>query len=149
MPSIKPKKYTVVVADRAHAHVYETPRLGGELQRIATLGNPNARRHERDLTTYAPGRAFNRTSGVRQTYEPKTTAKEHDAAQFARVVGRTLELSLKSEHSDGVVLVAAPRMLSAIRRALPKGVTEKVVREIPKDLMHQPKRALQQHMSAT
>lgn len=148
MPIAKPKKLTVVVADRAHAHVYETPRLGDDLLRVATLGNPNARLHERDLMTYAPGRSFNRNSGQRQAFAPRETARQHDSAQFARVVGKTVELSIKSNKCDGVVLIAAPRMLSAIRRSLPKAVTDKVVCEIPKDLVHQPKRVIREHMSA-
>jgi len=142
----KSKGLTVVVADRAHAHVYETPRLGGDLVRVATLGNPNARRHERDLMTYAPGRMFNRSSGAHQTFTPHETARQHDAAQFARVVGKTVQLSLKSNKCDGVVLVAAPRMLSEIRRSLPKSAMSRVVCEIPKDLVHQPKRVLIDHI---
>ena len=141
------KPLLVVVADRAHAHVYETPRPGATLERIATIGNPNARLHERDLGTYAPGRSFNRSAGIHQTYATEHTRKQHEAERFARVVGKTVALSLRSARCGGVVLVASPRLLSAIRRSLSKATREKIVREIPKDLVHRPKRAITNYLA--
>ena len=84
------KTYTVVVADRAQALLYETPRMGGRLQRIATLGNPHGHGHERDLGASAPGRAFNRSAGVHQTMGQRTSLRAQATEKFARAITRTL-----------------------------------------------------------
>jgi len=148
MKTVTPKTFTVVVADRAQAQVYETARIGGALVRVATLENPNAHLHERDLGAAAPGRSLNRNSGVHQAFASKHSLREQVTASFARVVARNLAQSVRAAQGNGIVLVAGQRMLFELRRALPRNVQNKVIREIRKDLVHQPKRDLLTHLRA-
>jgi protein required for attachment to host cells len=142
------KRFAVVVADRAHAYIYETSRSNGELLRVSTLENPNARLHERDLGSSAPGRSFNRSAGVHQTYQQKHSLQEQAVSRFARTIGRNVLHRLASKKYTGLVLIAAPRMLSQLRNALPRAVQAQVVLEIAKDLVHQPKRELVEQLRA-
>lgn len=141
-------KFTVVVADRAQAQLYETEKLGARLQRVATLDNPSGHGHERDLGSAAPGRSFNRSAGVHQTLSQRTSLREHSAEQFAKTIARSLSRTAAAAQCAGVVLVASPRFLSSIRKALSRNVQAKVVRVIAKDLAHQPQRIVNEHLRA-
>lgn len=52
------------------------------------------------------------------------------------------------QHGGGVVLVAAPRFLSELRSLLPKSTLQRVVRELPRDLVGLSVPALQQRLAA-
>ena len=139
-------KFTVLVADRGQALLYETEKLGRRLQRVSTLTNPSARGHERDLGASAPGRSFNRSAGVHQTLSQRTSLQDQATERFARSIGRSLSQLGRSADCTGIVLVASPRLLSRIRKTLPRAVQAKVVAEVPKDLVHQPQRLVVEHL---
>lgn len=127
----------VLVADYSRACLFETPSYGSSLVQLAALVNPDARLPERELGSDAPGRVYNRSSGVHQAYE-RRHFRDNALRRFAGEIGKFLETSLHSGECEGIVLVAAPRFLSELRRALPQTVRNKLLGQIPKDLAKRP-----------
>lgn len=124
----------ILVADHARACLYETAHYGDRLLPVAALINPAAHLPERELGTDAPGRSYNRASGARQAYARPDRFRSGATLRFAREIGRLLDSSLRTGDCEGVVLIAAPRFLSTLRRALPQAVRRKLLGEIAKDL---------------
>jgi protein required for attachment to host cells len=124
-----------LVADRRTIRVFETSG-GAAPSEVAVLRNPAAVRHERDLVSDRPGRVINRASGAHQAYEPKRSAAEHAMQLWLKQVGPSIRELVQSRRSDGLVLVASPRMLPHLRMSLPGGIRKLVAREMPFDLTH-------------
>ncbi len=125
----------ILIADHGRACLYETARYGGPLLPLDVLINPAARLHERELGTDAPGRAFNRASGARQAYSQPDRFRSAAASTFARQICKLLDKSLRGGDCEGVVLVAAPSLLSELQHALPAAVRHKLLGHVGKDLV--------------
>jgi protein required for attachment to host cells len=133
----------VIVADSARADFYEMDSATARLRKIRVMTNPAARKHERDLASGAPGRVLNRMGGVRHALQQHQTPKEHAAAKFSQALARAIAADV-GDHR--FLLVAAPRLLGAIRRPLAKLAGERIIGELPRDLIDLPRAQLQQRV---
>lgn len=125
-----------LVADTRSIRVFEVSDRAAPWE-VAVLRNPAAGRHERDLVSDRPGRVINGASGGHQAYEPKASAMQHATQVWLKQVGPSIRELIESRHGDGVVLVAAPRMLVNLRRSLPASIRKRVAGEMRLDLAHQ------------
>ena len=125
-----------LVADRRSIRVFEGSGRAGTPWEVAVLRNPDAGRHERDLISDRPGRVVNRASGARQAYEPKASARQHALQVWLKQIGPSIRELIDSRDGDGVILVAAPRMLANLRSSLPASIRKRVTGEMPLDLAH-------------
>jgi protein required for attachment to host cells len=125
-----------LVADRRSIRVFEGSGRAGTPWEVAVLRNPAAGRHERDLISDRPGRVVNRASGARQAYEPKASARQHALQVWLKQIGPSIRELIDSRAGDGVILVAAPRMLANLRSSLPPSIRRRVAGEMPLDLAH-------------
>jgi protein required for attachment to host cells len=123
-----------LVADTRSIRVFEASDRAGAPLEVAVLRNPDAGRHERDLVSDRPGRVINGASGGHQAYEPRVSAKEHAMQVWLRQIGPSIRELIDSRQGDGLVLVAAPRMLASLRRSLPASIRKRVAGEMPLDL---------------
>ena len=121
----------IVVADAGRARFFENPSRNALTER-EDMVLPEARLHERDLTSDRPGRDSGR-GGRHHAMDAATPAKEQDEVRFAKAIAEVLE-SARLEGVEEFVLVAAPRMLGRLRAALSKQVSDRVAREIDSDL---------------
>jgi protein required for attachment to host cells len=133
----------VIVADSGRATFYELASRRGRLQELGSMTNPAARKHERDLGSGAPGRVMNRMGGVRHAYQAHDSIKGHAAGEFARALARRIAAAPRDRQ---IMIVAAPRLLSAIRQRLPKGIAARVVSELAHDLVDLPRDELQRRI---
>ena len=123
-----------LVADARSIRVFEASQAAAAPAEVAVLRNPDAGRHERDLVSDRPGRVINRAAGRHQAYEPKSSPMQHAMQVWLKEIGPSLRELIDSRHGDGVVLVAAPRMLANLRKSLPPTVRKRVKGEIGLDL---------------
>jgi len=136
----------VIVADSSRACVYDTPSLGAQLSQSAAWINPAGHMREHDLVTDGPGRFANQGSYGTHTYDPHSSFRALSMQRFARMLGKSLDETIRADHCDGVVLIAAPRLLGEIKRALPRNARDKLVGEIPKDWIQYPPRVIAQQL---
>jgi protein required for attachment to host cells len=137
--------FHVIVADSHAVRVFETGAKGERLDELVVYRN-QAGKHERDVVTARPGRVVNRAAGIRQSFEPKVSARQYLMQRWLKAVGLGLPSFLASHDSEGLILVAGPRMLANLRRFLPSAVTTRIRAEIPHDLIHQPVIALRKRL---
>lgn len=135
-----------IVADSQTLRVFETSLTDSTLNEIASFDNQVGNQHERDLVASRPGRVVNRAAGIRQSFEPKVSAKQTLTQRWLKVVALQLQPLLEGRDSRAVILVAAPRMLADLRRHLPASVRALICTEVPRDLMHQPILELQRRL---
>jgi protein required for attachment to host cells len=141
---IKAPLTRVVVADQSEADFYDM-RGRGALKPAGHLADPKARLHDRDLTSDRPGRVFDRAppakgrrgAGARHSADGGRSPRKHRAEVFARKIVAQLRKAQRSGSFDRLVIIAAPAFLGLLRLAMPKTLREAIVREIPKDLVHQ------------
>lgn len=134
----------VVVADQAEARLYLM--RGASMRLVATLENPSAHLHDRDLKSDRPGRVFDRAPparGRRGAVGHHATGGERKprrqlATGFARSIATAAATNRRDSGFDRLVLVAGPRFLGQLRRALPAGLRMRVAAEVAKDWVHLP-----------
>ena len=123
------RKTWVVVADRSRARIFcvETPK--GPLVELVDLVHPEARAHERDLTSDRPGR-----SSDHHVLSPPHSARDLQAYGFAREIAEKLENGRVSAQFEQLLIVAAPDLLGLLRKTMNANVAKTVVLEIDKNV---------------
>ena len=64
------------------------------------------------------------------------TALASDDHEFVGQVGLLLDTHRRAGEFEGLVLCAAPEVLDSLRRGLPRLLWDRVVAEVPQDLLH-------------
>lgn len=143
----------IVVADESEVRFYDADSPKGPLHLAAQLTDPTAHLHDRDLVTDRPGRKFDRGPvGARRGATPshatggEESPRKHEAEVFAKRVAEELERAHHGDAFDRLVVIAGPTFLGLLRNALSRGLTSKIVAEIPKDIVHQGESAVQGHL---
>jgi protein required for attachment to host cells len=76
------------------------------------------------------------------------SAAEIERPRLAKHVVRALEAEWSKGTADRIVLAAGPKMLGALRDAMPKALAQAITQEIAKDLSDIPDHALAAHLSS-
>jgi protein required for attachment to host cells len=145
----------VVVADQGEARLYL--RLSAaSLRLIGQYENPAAHLHDRDLASDRPGRVYRTARGspdrrgatARHAAGGERTPRRQLATVFARRIAAGIRAAAKGAPFDRLILVAEPRFLGTLRRALPAALRAKATVQIAKDLMHLPAAELRARVTA-
>ena len=89
----------------------------------------------------------NRAGRAHTSFGHETTSNaEIERPRLAKHVVKALEAEWAKGGADRIVLAAGPKMLGALRDALPKGLTSHIAAELAKDLSDVPPHDLLQHM---
>jgi protein required for attachment to host cells len=132
----------IIAADSSRARILQVTDRQRHLAEIDDLLNPAARADERELVSDAHAR-FHDTSGPASDRE-ETSAAEHATDLFAKRLGDYLDKARTDHRYDRLHLVAPPRFLGLLRKALGKEVQKLVTEELPKDLSWLDARELEQ-----
>jgi protein required for attachment to host cells len=135
----------VVVADQGEARLYLLL-PPASLRLIGRHENPAAFLHDRDLKSDRPGRVYNSAAAPRgrrgamahHATGGERTPRRQLATVFARQIAGEIKTATKAKLFDRLILIAEPRFLGTLRRALPATLRAKVAVQIAKDLMHLP-----------
>ena len=138
----------VLVAESSRARIFESEQAAGPIHELASLEHPEARMHERDLTSDLPGRALDSKGGGggRHGYEQHIGPKEEHAIRFAKELADRLEDARVRDRFDRVILAAAPKFLGLIRDHLSSGTAALVTEELPKNLVQQSPDEIRKHL---
>jgi len=132
--------WRIIIADGSEARLYQADGGLSRLQLLETARNPAARQHEQALVSGRAGNKFNRNAGAYQALSAPAPARRAPAERFAKAVAEIARGSLAA--GDRLALIASPRLLSLILRALPPHVRARVNRTVPRDVTHEPAAAL-------
>lgn len=140
-----PRGAWVVVADAEKALFFEN---------IGETDHPHLRilrkeEHEnpptRDQGTDKPGR-FNDTGPGQKSALAETDWHRLEKDRFAADLADILYSRAHAGRYDKLVIVAAPQVLGALRPALHREVTDRLLATIPKSLTHEPVDALERRL---
>mgnify|MGYP001546802779 CR=1 FL=1 len=120
----------VIVADSARARIFSSHGTLSQLEEIEGFAHPEARASNRDITSDAAGKSVDQHGSL----DPATSARDHEAENFARLLGRHLKDLHNAQHFDQLMLVAPPRFLGLLRKQLPKPLDQLVEVAVDKDL---------------
>ena len=143
------KKTFVVVSDEAIARIMQWPDVGDELVAVEELTDPDAHNQGADMRDDAQGR---RAAGATHSASPGTSHRlrssatvtasagedeQHQQAQrFAKRVADRIHVLYGQGHFNDLNIIAAPRFLGLLRKALSSATVQCVSIEISKDLVH-------------
>lgn len=131
-------KQWVLVADDAIARVMRRTESGATLEEVRTFTDPLAHAREADMHRDSHGRrGDDRRMGGNATASAADAQKHIEAARFAQEVADWLGEAEREGNFDELTVVAAPRFLGQLRKALSPQVTQHVVAELPKDVVHE------------
>jgi len=125
-----------VVADGAKARILARRGGSGPLEPASNscFTEAEARLPTRDVGVERPGRVHESADVTRHAMAPRVDWHRFAKEQFARRVADALEAAAGRKLYDSLVLVAPPRTLGDLRRALGDHASALVTGEIAKDL---------------
>lgn len=147
----------IVLADQAEARFYDVEPIGGVLRYVGEMADPKAHLHDRDFKSDRPGRVFDHAAGGGQrrgavahhSTGGEETPRHHEAVAFAGRIVHSLETARNAHEFDGLVVIAGPRFMGMLRGAMPKPLSDLVVVEVVKDLLHESEDAIRAHLPVT
>ncbi len=122
----------ILVADGARARVLLNEGVGKGVRELSDRAFVGSRMRSRDMVSDRPGRTFDRGGQGRHAMEP--TSDPHDEAERAFLHDVVAWLAEHEHAFDRLIVIAAPRALGELRRAMPRALAEKVTSEIDADL---------------
>lgn len=142
--------YRVLVADTRHAKIFEMETLKAPLRFLDGVENPYTGKHDRDLGSDAAGQMMSRAGNSvrRAALQPRQNHKEHAITQFARLLARRMSSEAKADKQAALVMVAAPRFMSALQEQMSQATKKRVIRELRRDLVDAPRLDLQRRVAA-
>ena len=155
------KTIWILVADEGIARVLASRGDSAPLEEVEKITDAGARADNADLRRDAYGRRAQATvqgdaghpgahAGRMATVTSSAGEDEiHQEAQlFARRVAKLLEEARNRQRFDELVVIAPPRFLGLLRKALPQSVCSVVTRELDKDYRQLSNNDVQQRMAA-
>ena len=126
------KNVWVLVADEAIARILEQPQEGGDLVSVEELTDPGAHTREAEMHNGPHGRR-----GSQPTVSAGDSERHQHAQLFATRLAERLAERQREKRYDLLHIVAAPRLLGYLRKALTPAVAAAVGSTLDKDLVQQ------------
>ena len=133
---MKARKTWILIADGARARVvqYDGPGKGLSAAMDHDFAAPHA--PSRDFGADKPGRSQGGGVGARHAVEPKVDWHTYEKHLFAAQMAEALEQAHSQRAFDDLVLVAPPKTLGDLRKALDGKLKGHITGELGKDLTH-------------
>lgn len=111
----------VIVADESAATIYSRKSKKSPLEELFRLENEAGRKKSGDLISDRGGRSFDRFGDGRHTMTKEESGpKKRAAAEFAKKIAVRINKAVRDGTCDEFAVIAAPRFLGVLRRALAK-----------------------------
>ena len=137
----------VLAAESSRAKLYSAENRTAPLVEIGDFVHPEARLREGDLVSDQSGSDGGSVGQGRHVLDNKTSARDTERTEFARVLAQRLDAARKEEAFNRVVLIAPPSFLGVLRDNLSDEVMELVTEQIDKNLVQQPANEVREHLS--
>jgi len=139
------RKTWVIVADNSRARIFTAETPSSPLIEVDSIVHPEARMHDRDITSDLPGRGSG-SGGSRHSYETETDAKDYENLGFAKRIAGFLDDARKSDKFKQLIIVAAPSLLGNLRSGLNDQTKKMVSLELDKNLSSLNPDEIRKHM---
>ncbi len=143
---MKPVITWILIADGARARILEHKGPGSGVAAVKGMEFSAEKLKPSDIMADKPGRAFSSAGVSRSAIEPKTDPVAKREADFMAMLAGVLNVKHNSAAFARLVLVAAPKALGDLRKALGEPVRKIVHAEIAKDLTKTPNDKIGKHL---
>ena len=143
---MKPTRTWILVADGARARVLENTGPGKGVSEVPGMEFEQEAKSNREIMSDRPGRSFESADQSRHAMEPPTDPKQMAETAFVTGLIDMLDEKFTAGAFDRLVLVAAPRALGDIRKALSGELAQAVYGELDKDLTKVPNHEMVKHL---
>lgn len=123
----------VVVADAARARVLASQGKLRPFGNIEQFVHGESRLRDTEQVSDRPGRSFDSFGAGRHSMEAPTEPSDQEATRFAATIAERLHKGRVDNEFDDLVLVAPPRFLGTLRKALDKESAALVRAELDKE----------------
>lgn len=132
----KTPRIWILIADNHLARIFRKPERHLEL--IAEA-EPSETRGKEAIPNNAIGRVVSSSGkSVRHKLEPHMAPGEKEAQSFVHDIAAWLDEAVRENAFDRMILIAAPKMLGELRKALSGAIQNRIVAEVNKDLTKMP-----------
>lgn len=143
---MKASRTWILIADGHKAKVFETHGPNSDLLAVADMMVETELPPNRDIQDDRPGRSFESSGPTRHAMESRTDPHRELKRELARLVSDRLDTALKGRRFDRLCIVAPPATLGDLRQALSQDLKQRIVAELPKDLVNVPHQDLPSHL---
>lgn len=144
---MKPIRTWVLIADAAHARVFETGGKGSGLSVVEDMTLDGRLQPSHEIGTDRPGRSFDSVGTGRHAMESPSDPHREQKRQFARRIAEAIQARQAARSFDRLVLVAPPVTMGDLRAVLPDKVKAAVTAEVIADLTNTPVSELPNHLA--
>jgi protein required for attachment to host cells len=141
----KPKLW-YVIADGGRARFVERDDRGA-FRTISSFVSTELHAKSSDLGRDRPARAIESATTRRSAIEPRRDLKEAAKEDFVKLVAEQLDTEHGRGQFEGLVLVAPPGVLTALKNNLSKPIAKLVAEDLQKDLTKVPDHDLTEHLA--
>lgn len=142
---IKKKRTWLVIADGAHARIFENNGPTDGLRAVVDAESEASRTPTREQGTGKPGRGF--ASGeARHAFSDPADWHEQAKDNFVRDISARINKAAEKDSFDQLVVAAPPKALGGFRDALGDKAKSRIVSEIVKDLTNVAPHDLPKHL---
>ena len=127
------KTIWVVVADAARARIVASGGANQPFRDIEQLVHGESRLRNTQRVSDRPGRSFDSHGEGRHAMEPGVDPADQEALRFATDIADRVHQGRVGNDFDSLILVAPPRFLGMLRKALDKESRKLVQTEIDKE----------------
>ena len=135
----------ILVADEARARLFRAARRTGPLEEQSDFVNPVERLPEHELGADEPGRVVG-GGGRQHSYGRDEGMREHESQRFAAELVEHLRKGREQRQYQRLYLVAAPRFLGILRKALDEQTAALVVDTLDKDIVRKRTDDIRRHL---
>ena len=107
-------KKLVIVADGARAQILMAK--GRKLHEVLE------KKKNEDLNTHSANGVKDSFNSGGHFYDAPTDPKDHEKALFAKSLSHDIDVMLRDDHYDSLILVAPPQMLGLLRKQINGGI---------------------------
>lgn len=125
----------VIVANQGGASIYGASRRGEVSALRHEFPHEAGKAHIQDLVSDSPGRVHDRQGAARHSMESDVGMQQDSIRRFARkIVDHVTDAAGRDEFGK-LAIFAAPAFLGEIRKHVPSHLTERIILEVPKDVV--------------
>lgn len=136
----------ILVADKSHAKLYTMNGRVGALTHRQDWDHEASRKHEQELTSDLPGRAFDRMGDARHAMGQPVDPKDHEAEVFARELMTEMDRGRVANEFAHLYLVAPPEFLGLLRKQCNSTLQHLVLAEVGKNLVTADSVTVREHL---
>jgi protein required for attachment to host cells len=127
------KTIWVVIADSARARIVASGGASQPFQDIEQLVHGESRLRDTQRISDRPGRSFDSHGEGRHAMEPGVDPADQEALRFATDIAHRIHQGRVGNEFDSLILVAPPRFLGMLRKAMDTGSRKLVQTELDKE----------------